>query len=179
MDIAKYTFLVVTFLSLFFAGCRTPNFEDAPGILVGDMLSDVQFNVKYAAVEKQLPAGRKPVFVLQSLKNNTPDRIETRVKSAAKDVRILCRKSAMFDVKDDDATQMMVDRIRMSVNGGLESGDLLSAFKTHASPQYVMTGEVDKLDKRCYKFYLRLIDLSGISGDGGLIVWEDSLKVTD
>ena len=179
MKISRCAIAVVGVLSLFFVGCWTPNFEEAPGILVGDMLSDAQFNVKYAAVSKQLPVGRKPVFVLQSLKNNTPDRIETRVKSAAKDVRILCRKSAMFDVKDDDATQMMVDRIRMSVNGGLESGDLLSAFKTHASPQYVMTGEVDKLGRRYYKLYLRLIDLSGISGDGGLIVWEDSLKITD
>lgn len=80
------------------------------------------------------------------------------------------------DVKDDSATQEMIDRVHASAKDGLESGELLSAFKKHVSPHCVMTGEVEEFQEtgqRVYKIYLRLFDISGTTGDGGLVIWED------
>ncbi len=156
------------------------DFEAAADKLVDSMLDDAAFQAKYDRLAAKLGDGRLPVFVVQTFRNSTEERIDERIQSMARDVRIKLRKSAKFDLKDDRAAQAMVDRIRWSADTGLESGDLLDALLSHVSPHYLLTGEVKGFrdrDVATFKIYLALHDLSGVSGDGGLVVWEDVATV--
>ncbi len=152
------------------------DFDAAADRLVDSMLDDEAFQKKYDRLAKALGPDRLPVFVVQSLRNATEERINERIDSMSRDIRIRVRKAGKFDLKDDREAQKMVDRIRWSADTGLESGELLDALRTHVSPHYLMTGEVKGFrdgDVATFKLYLALHDLSGVSGDGGLVVWED------
>lgn len=159
----------------------TADFDRSAVQLVESMLTDDAFSKKLERLRAKLDDDRLPVIVVQKFDNRTSGRNQERLDSMGRDVRIRLRKSGLFDVKDDAATQSMVDRIKRSEEGGLESGELLSAFRNHVSPDYILTGElVDFQDERrsfTYKFYLALHDLSARSGDGGIVVWEDSCVI--
>lgn len=147
--------------------------------LVDKMLSDPAFKRKLAALA--LPEEQLPILVMRSLENNTTKRIQQNLDSMTRDIRIKLRRSGLFDFKDDIATQTIVDRIMKNTDGGLEAGNLIGQLQTHASPNYILTGELvsfeDSGRRHTFKLYLALHDLGTNPGSGGLIVWEDSSEV--
>ena len=154
------------------------SFDEAAEQLVQKFEADAQFDKAYQAVAAKLGADRKPVIVVRALENNVVgERLASKLDSLAKDFRKEVRKAGKVDLKEDESTQLLVDRIRFSADGGLESGELLNALKTHVSPDFVLTGELvsDSID--AYRLDLKLIDLSGASGRGGTIAWEDKAKI--
>ena len=159
----------------------TSDFNRAAVSLVNMMLSDEAFNKKLTKLTNTLEDDALPTIVMQTIHCSIPgERLALHLDSMSRDARIRIRKSGLFDLKDDRATQMMVDRIKSSVDGGLESGELLNALRTHVSPHYIMTGEIMSFrdgDIYTYKLDMTLHDLSGKSGDGGIIVWEDVCQI--
>lgn len=156
------------------------DYNNAAINLVNMMLTDAAFQKKLNKMTSALEDGRLPTIVIRSIHNGTTERIQSRLDSMGREIRIRIRKSGLFDLKDDSAAQTMVDRIKWSANSGLESGELLNALKSHVSPHYLMTGEVLHFEDHGYhtfKLYLTLHDISGLSGDGGIIVWEDTCNI--
>lgn len=156
------------------------DYDNAAINLVNMMLTDAAFQKKLNKMTSALEDGRLPTIVIRSIHNGTTERIQSRLDSMGREIRIRIRKSGLFDLKDDSAAQTMVDRIKWSANSGLESGELLNALKSHVSPHYLMTGEVLHFEDHGYhtfKLYMTLHDISGLSGDGGIIVWEDTCNI--
>ena len=154
------------------------SFEEAAEQLVQKFEADAQFDKAYQAVAAKLGADRKPVIVVRAFENNVVgERLASKLDSLAKDFRKEVRKAGKFDLKEDESTQILVDRIRFSADGGLESGELLNALRTHVSPDFVLTGELVSDSADAYRLDLKLLDLSGASGRGGTIAWEDKAKI--
>ncbi len=156
------------------------DYDNAAINLINMMLTDAAFQKKLNKMTSALEDGRLPTIVIRSIHNGTTERIQSRLDSMGREIRIRIRKSGLFDLKDDSAAQTMVDRIKWSANSGLESGELLNALKSHVSPHYLMTGEVLHFEDHGYhtfKLYMTLHDISGLSGDGGIIVWEDTCNI--
>ncbi len=153
-------------------------FDDAADSLVKKFVNDPVFAKTCQQVTERLGGGRKPVIVVRAFDNNVVgERNTLRLSSLAKDFRSAVRKAGKFDLKDDDATQAMVDRIKYSANGGLENGELLNTLKTHVSPDFILTGELVDDSSEAYRLDLVLHDLSGVSGRGGTIAWEGKSKI--
>ena len=156
------------------------DFDDAADQLVKKFVSDREFAKAYKAVAAKLEDGVKPVIVVRSIENATKERNMQRLAALARNFRVAVRTSGRFDLKEDAESQMFVDRIRFSADGGLEGGELLNALKTHVSPDFVLTGVLQEDDDpgvKTYRLFLALHDLSGRSGRGGTIAWEDKATI--
>ena len=154
----------------------TLTFEDAARELVSKFASDTQFLAALKKVQAALGKDKKPIMVVRSFEIDGP-RGALRLDTLAQDFRNEVRKTGFFDLKDDEATQAMIDRIKFSADTGLESGELLEAFRSHVSPDFILTGVLRSGKNGRGILFLTLHDLSGTSGRGGTIAWEDKTPI--
>ena len=155
---------------------NTLTFEDAARELVSKFASDTQFLAALKKVQAALGKDKKPIMVVRSFEIDGP-RGALRLDTLAQDFRNEVRKTGFFDLKDDEATQAMIDRIKFSADSGLESGELLEAFRSHVSPDFILTGVLRSGKNGRGILFLTLHDLSGTSGRGGTIAWEDKTPI--
>lgn len=154
-------------------------FDDAARELVSKFASDAQFLASLKKVQAALGKDRKPIMVVRSFDPELRGgaRAGLRLDTLAQDFRNEVRKTGLFDLKDDEATQAMIDRIKFSADTGLEGGELLEAFKSHVSPDFILTGVLRSEKDGSGVLFLTLHDLSGASGRGGTIAWEDKTPI--
>lgn len=155
-------------------------FENASKILVDKFSSDAQFLDSLKKVQDALGEGKKPVMVVRSLDDNSGGRNDAQLQTLAKGFRIEVRKTGFLDVKDDAAYQAITDRLVFSADGGLERSTMLEAYGTHVPPDFILTGELRPgEDRKSSVLFLTLHDISGASGRGGVIAWEDKAPIGD
>ena len=153
-------------------------FENAAKVLVSEFSSDAQFLASLRKVQTALGAGKKPVMVVRALDDNSGKRQNYNIQTLAKDFRSQVRKTGLLDVKDDAAYQEITDRLNFSADGGLERNTMLAAYGTHVPPDFILTGELRLGENgKGTVLFLTLHDLSGVSGRGGTIAWEDKALI--
>ena len=144
--------------------------------LIAKMRSSPRFVDAYNAVKSA--KGGIPVAVVGSIENKTTERIQGRLDAVGESVRVSLHDTALFDVKDDEASRAILARIVRGANGGLEDGALVQSLGSHDSPDFIVLGDMRGSDSvkgvKTYRLRLAVHDLKT-----GKVVWEGvQTKVT-
>ena len=138
--------------------------------LMEQMLAHPQFSANYHAA-KEAKGGRLPIVVIGNIENKTTERIQARLDAVGETVRAALFNSALFEVKDDDATEAIQSRILRGADGGLEDGALVQTMGTQDSPDFIVLGDLRHFsDVGGYHTYRLRLAIHNLRT--GKIVWE-------
>lgn len=139
--------------------------------LVQKMLAHPQFAKNYNAA-KAAKAGKLPIVVNGNIANRTGDRVQGRLDSANDTIRAMLFDSALFEVKNDDASDAIKSRIISGADGGIENVDaLMQSFGTQEAPDFIVLGDLRHFaDIGGYHTYKLRIAIHSLRT--GKVVWE-------
>ncbi len=146
--------------------------------LVQKMLAHPQFAKNYSAA-KAAKAGKLPIVVTGNIANRTGDRfngtgarIQGRLDSAGDTIRAMLFDSALFEVKNDDASDAIKSRIVSCADGGIENVEaLMQSFGTQEAPDFIVLGDLRHFaDVGGYHTYKLRIAIHSLKT--GKVVWE-------
>ena len=138
--------------------------------LVAAMREDELFKNNYASVKAAV--NKVPMAVNGGIVNLSGDEGGENLIAAGGDtVRVLLFNTALFDVKDDAAINVIAKRVIAGGNSPMEDGELMNALKQHGSPDVLVLGDLRKFadfgGHNTYRLRLALHNLAN-----GKIVWE-------
>ena len=131
-----------------FGGCvsapppETWDIETSVQILMENMRRHSQFTKNYNAVK--MAKGAMPIVCQSPIANKTP-RAEVRSIGRAVDdlVRVALFDTGIFEVKDDNAVDMILSRIVWGADGGIENvSALMNAVGEHDAPDFIVSGDI-------------------------------------
>lgn len=144
--------------------------ETSVQTLMQKMLSSPQFSKNYNAA-KTAKGGQPPIVVIGNIANKTTERIQWRLDAVGETLRSVLFESALFEVKDDDASGAISSRILRGADGGLEDGALVQSMGTQESPDFIVLGDLRHFaDVGGYHTYRLRIAFHNLRT--GKIVWE-------
>ena len=144
--------------------------------VVGRLLTDPTFSVKYAEKMKAKSDGKLPIVAFSALENNVKD---GRSDSAAmgqfsKELMVAFRKTGKFDVIDDVANPALINRL-MSGNDAGETVAAVQNFGDYAPPDFYVTGDIRRfLDDGIYTHSL---NLQMLDTSTRRVFWSDTVKI--
>lgn len=144
--------------------------------VVGRLLTDPTFSAKYTEKMKAKSDGKLPIVAFSALENNVKD---GRSDSAAmgqfsKELMVAFRKTGKFDVIDDVANPVLVNRL-MSGNDAGETVAAVQNFGDYAPPDFYVTGDIRRfLDDGIYTHSL---NLQMLDTSTRRIFWSDTVKI--
>lgn len=141
-------------------------------MLMEKMRRHPQFNENYNAVKTA--KGAIPIVCQSPIANRTP-RAEVRSMGRAVDdlVRVALFDTGIFEVKDDNAVDMILSRIVWGADGGIENvSSLMNAVGDHdAPPDFIVSGDIRESfisqGQLTYQLRLAIYNLKT-----GKVVWE-------
>jgi len=143
--------------------------ESSAQRLMERMLAHPQFTNNYKAVK--VAKGGLPIVVIGNIENKTTERVQGRLDAVGETVRATLFNSALFEVKDDEASDSIKSRIVRGADGGLETGSLVQTMGTHEMPDFIILGDLRHFSDfggyHTYRLRLALHDLKT-----GKIIWE-------
>ena len=143
--------------------------ESSTQMLMEKMLVHPQFIANYNVVKAE--RGRLPIAVIGNIDNKTTEPIQGRLYAVGETVRAALFKSALLEVKDDEAADAIKSRIIHGADGGLETGELVQLMGTHDSPDFIVLGDLRHFaDVGGYHTYRLRLALHSLRT--GKIVWE-------
>ncbi len=139
--------------------------------LVQKMLAHPQFAKNYSAA-KAAKAGKLPIVVNGNIANLTSDRVQGRLDSANDTIRAMLFDSALFEVKNDNASDAIKSRIISGADGGIENVDaLMQSFGAQEAPDFIVLGDLRHFaDVGGYHTYKLRIAIHSLKT--GKVVWE-------
>lgn len=144
--------------------------ESSASLLIDRMLASQQFSKNYNAT-KAAKGGQLPIVVIGNIANKTTERIQGRLDAVGDTIRSALYTSALFEVKDDEASSAISSRILRGADGGLEDGALAQSMGTHESPDFIVLGDFrhfsDVGGVHTYRLRLAIHSLKT-----GKVVWE-------
>ena len=152
---------------------ETCDLETSVQILMEKMRRHPQFTENYNAVKTA--KGALPIVCQSPIANKTP-RAEVRSMGRAVDdlVRVALFDAGIFEVKDDNAADMILSRIVWGTDGGIENvSALMNAVgeQEHDAPDFIVSGDIREAlisqGQLTYQLRLAVHNLKT-----GKIVWE-------
>lgn len=131
-----------------FGGCVSApppercDLETSVQMLMENMRRHPQFTKNYNAVKTA--KGAIPIVCQSPIANKTP-RAEVRSMGRAVDdlVRVALFDTGIFEVKDDNAVDMILSRIVWGADGGIENvSSLMNAVGGHDAPDFIVSGDI-------------------------------------
>ena len=145
--------------------------ETSVQILMENMRRHSQFTKNYNAVKAA--KGAMPIVCQSPIVNKTP-RAEVRSIGRAVDdlVRVALFDTGIFEVKDDNAVDMILSRIVWGADGGIENvSALMNAVGEHDAPDFIVSGDIRESlisqGQLTYQLRLAVYNLKT-----GKVVWE-------
>ncbi len=150
---------------------ETWDIETSVQILMENMRRHSQFTKNYNAVKTA--KGAMPIVCQSPIANKTP-RAEVRSIGRAVDdlVRVALFDTGIFEVKDDNAVDMILSRIVWGENGGIENmSALMNALGGHDAPDFIVSGDLrQSIAAGGYPTYRLRLAIYNLKT--GKIVWE-------
>ena len=152
-------------------GVTMYDLESSVQRLVQKMLAHPQFAKNYGAA-KAAKAGKLPIVVNGNIANLTSDRVQGRLDSANDTIRAMLFDSALFEVKNDNASDAIKSRIISGADGGIENVDaLMQSFGAQEAPDFIVLGDLRHFaDVGGYHTYKLRIAIHSLKT--GKVVWE-------
>lgn len=143
--------------------------ETAVQKLMSKMRGSPRFSENYAAAKKA--KGALPIVVLGNIENLTEDRILDRLIAMGDTIRTSLYNTGMFEVKDDEASEVIRSRIIRGADGGLETGSLVQNLGKQDAPDFIVLGDMRHFaDVGGYHTYRLRLAIHSLST--GKIIWE-------
>lgn len=141
--------------------------------LVKAMLANLRFKENYETAQTE--KGGLPIVIIGSVTNKSDGAASQSygdlLRAIPDTLRIELFNSNLFDVKDDELSMALAQRILASDKSPVEDGELMSALKQHGSPDFVIVGDirlfVDHGSRKSCRVHLALHSLKT-----GKVVWE-------
>lgn len=141
--------------------------------LVKSMLANPRFKENYEAAQTEKEG--LPVVIIGSVANksdgSSAQAYSDILKAIPDSLRIELFNSTLFDVKDDEMSVSLAQRILASDKSPVEDGELMNSLKQHGSPDFVIVGDirlfVDHGKRKTCRAHLALHSLKT-----GKVVWE-------
>ena len=140
------------------------------------MFTHPQFTKNYNEA-KNANMGKLPIVCLGLPDNKcTPDEggaeVRAKLRAVNDTIRIALFDSALFEIKDDEASDSIKSRIVRSANGGIENAEeLVKTFGKQETPDFLVLSDFrhfsDVRGYHTYRFHIALHNLKT-----GKIVWE-------
>ena len=144
--------------------------ETSVQTLMQKMLSSPQFSKNYKAA-KTAKGGALPIVVIGNIANKTTERIQGRLDAVGETLRSSLFETSLFEVKDDEASSVIISRITSGADGGLEDGSLVQSMGTQESPDFIVLGDIRHITEiGGYHIYRLRIAFHNLRT--GKIVWE-------
>lgn len=144
--------------------------ESSAQTLMQKMLAHPQFVANYNAA-KVFKGGKLPIAIVGNIANKTAERVQGRLDAVGETVRSALYTSALFEVKDDEASGAILSRIAGGADGALEDGALVQTMGTQESPDFIVLGDfrhfADVGGYHTYRLHLAIHNLRT-----GKVVWE-------
>ena len=144
--------------------------------VIGRLLTDPMFSMRYAEKAKSKPDGTLPVVALSALENNVNDgRSDSfAMGQVSKELMVALRKTGKFDVIDDLANLALVNRVMT----GNDNGETMSAaqnFGDYTPPDFYITGDIRRfLDEG---IYTHCLNLQMLDTSTRRVFWSDTAKI--
>ena len=145
--------------------------ETSVQMLMENMRRHPQFTKNYNEVKTA--KGAMPIVCQSPIANKTP-RAEVRSMGRAVDdlVRVALFDTGIFEVKDDNAVDMILSRIVWGADGGIENvSALMNAVGGHDAPDFIVSGDIRESfisqGQLTYQLRLAVYNLKT-----GKVVWE-------
>ena len=143
------------------------------GSLVKAMLVHSRFMENYETAQTE--KGGLPIVIVGSVTNKSDGAASQSygdlLRAIPDTLRIELFNSNLFDVKDDELSMSLAQRILSSDKSPVEDGELMSALKQHGSPDFVIVGDirlfVDHGRRKTCRVHLALHSLKT-----GKVVWD-------
>lgn len=175
------TKIIIPFAALavccIFGGCVSApppercDIEMSVQILMENMRRHSQFTKNYNAVKAA--KGAMPIVCQSPIANKTP-RAEVRSIGRAVDdlVRVALFDTGIFEVKDDNAVDMILSRIVWGADGSIENvSALMNAVGEHDAPDFIVSGDLQQsVSSGGYPTYRLRLAVYNLKT--GKIVWE-------
>ena len=149
------------------------DFDAMFGSLVKAMLIHSRFRENYETAQTE--KGGLPIVIVGSVTNKSAgaeaQSYVDLLRAIPDTLRIELFNSNLFDVKDDELSMALAQRILASDKSPVEDGELMSALKQHGSPDFVIVGDirlfVDHGRRKTCRVHLALHSLKT-----GKVVWD-------
>lgn len=149
------------------------DFDATTEALLSAMRADAGFVASYEELKSE--QGKRPLVAVGPFKNRTEARIQDRLESMRNTTRVSLRKSGLFRVKNDDASDDTLARINESRTKGLENNALVQTLGEQESPTLYVTGETRAFrDGKFYTYRVWLQMTNLLTGDE---VWSEEKTV--
>ena len=120
------------------------DFDVMFGSLVKAMLVHSRFRENYETAQTE--KGGLPIVIVGSVTNKSDGAASQSygdlLRAIPDTLRIELFNSNLFDVKDDELSMSLAQRILSSDKSPVEDGELMSALKQHGSPDFVIVGDI-------------------------------------
>ena len=184
------TISVLCGVLLAFSGCAgapTVNYVDSSSaqILSSDFSSSDLQQIAGAMVDSlivfppiaDITAQRRPVLMVDSIKNKTMQHIDTEAVTDSIRARLI--KSGKFRFIDPGTDQATIDEIRRQQESGLTDQKTAVNFGKQIGAEFMLTGNVAEIEQQAgrmkdvyYKFTLNLKNLQT-----GILEWSDEKEI--
>lgn len=146
--------------------------NNATRSLMANMLGHPQFVQNYEAAKKAMH-GKRPTVVLMGIRNITKDHnVQLRLDTVGEDIRIAMFNDGRVDVKIDEASIALADRIVRGPDTGMENNSLVNAMGDQDPPDFAILGDFKHFeDVGGYHTYRLRIAIHNLR-DGGKLIWE-------
>ncbi len=144
--------------------------DSAAKSLLGKMLGSRRYAKEYDAVK--VKKGGLPLLVIGGIESRIEGvRLQDRLDVIGETIRTALYDSEMFNVKDDNASAAILNRIVRGADGGLEDDSLVKATGSQESPDFIVLGDLksftDSSGRCMYRLHMALHSLRT-----GKILWE-------
>ena len=144
--------------------------------VVGRMLTDPMFSLRYAEKKKAKSEGVLPVVSLSALENNVGDGRSDSLAMGqfSKELMVALRKTGKFDVIDDLANSALVNRVMT----GNDNGETMAAaqnFGDYAPPDFYVTGDVRRFFEA--GIYTHCLNIQMLDTATRRVFWSDTAKI--
>ncbi len=141
--------------------------------LVKAMIANSRFKENYETAQTEKDG--LPIVIVGSVTNKSDGAASQSygdlLRAIPDTLRIELFNSNLFDVKDDELSMSLAQRILASDKSPVEDGELMSALKQHGSPDFVIVGDIrlfaDHENRKTCRVHLALHNLKT-----GKVVWE-------
>lgn len=144
--------------------------DSAAKSLLSKMLGSRRYAKEYGAAK--VAKGGLPLLVIGGIESQIEGiRLQDRLDVVGETIRTALYDSEMFNVKDDNASAAILNRIVKGADGGLEDGSLVKTTGSQESPDFIVLGDLksfaDSSDRCMYRLHMALHSLRT-----GKILWE-------